>query len=103
MNNKGYIVVDNGLFKTEEEKVDSRPNEFVIHTGRAGMEAFNTAILLELERQLHGIPIIFGTAGEYQLENEQIWADTRNETQTPEINLSQMTEQQLIEYYDNLT
>ena len=86
--NIDYIVVENGLFK------DSFTGE---------------AVHREIERQLNsssiltGIPIIFGTTGESQLENEQLWTDIRNETQTPEVDLSVMTEEEIINHFDTIS
>lgn len=80
--NKDYIVVKNGLFK------DSFTGE---------------AVHREIERQRNSTPIIFGTAGGFQLENEQLWTDIRNETQTPEVNLSVMTEEEIINHFDTIS
>ena len=88
-----------GLVFVEPE----RERTMTIHTGQAGLEAFNTAITAELERQLDSVPIIYGTAGESQLENEQLWTDIRNETQTPEVDLSVMTEQEIINHFDTIS
>ena len=129
--NKDCIVVENGLFKdsfTEEAVVNKELRQKVIsksrrvgyshslngtmpvfYTGEAGLQAFDEAVHREIERQLNssstltGIPIIFGTTGESQLENEQLWTDIRNETQTPEVDLSIMTEQEIINHFDTIS
>ena len=129
--NKDYIIVENGLFKdsfTEEAVVNKELQQKVIsksrrtgyshslngtmsalYTGEAGLQAFGEAVHREIERQLNssstltGTPIIFGTAGESQLENEQLWTDIRNETQTPEVDLSVMTEQEIINHFDTIS
>lgn len=129
--NKDYKVIENGLFKDssiEEAVVDKELQHTVmlksrragyshsvngvmsaLYTGQAGLQAFGEAVHRELERQINsrstltGTPIIFGTAGESQLENEQLWTDIRNETQTPEINLSVMTEEEIINHFDRIS
>lgn len=107
----------------------------VIHTGEAGQQALGEALHRELESQLSsyrtltGTPIITGTAGEFQLENEQMWANTRNESMEPlpdvqpptreyiagydpylqiqdrdSITITRnMTEQELINYFDTIS
>lgn len=96
--NNIYVVVSNGLFKDSYEEdnypgVDlnsqtimlksrraERERTMTIHAGQAGMQAFGEALHREIERQLDSVPIIYGTAGESQVENEQMWADLRNES-----------------------
>ena len=131
MTNKDYIVISNGLFKdsfTEEAVVNKELRQRVIsksrrtgyshslneimsalYTGEAGLQAFDEAVHREIERQrnssstLTGTAITFGTAGESQLENEQLWTDIRNETQTPEVDLSVMTEEEIINHFDTIS
>ena len=131
MTNKDYIVISNGLFKdsfTEEAVVNKELLQRVIsksrrtgyshslneimsalYTGEAGLQAFDEAVHREIERQrnfsstLTGTAITFGTAGESQLENEQLWTDIRNETQTPEVDLSVMTEEEIINHFDTIS
>ena len=129
--NNIYVVVSNGLFKdsfTEEAVVNKELRQRVIsksrrtgyshslngtmpvlYTGEARLQAFDEAVHREIERQrnfsstLTGTPIIFGTDGESQLENEQLWTDIRNETQTPEVDLSVMTEKEIINHFDTIS
>ena len=128
--NNIYVVVSNGLFKDPNEKAEidkaleqrvmlkSRRVGYshslngtmpVLYTGEARLQAFDEAVHREIERQrnssstLTGTPIIFGTEGESQLENEQLWTDIRNETQTPEVDLSVMTEEEIINHFDTIS
>ena len=128
--NKDYIVVENGLFKdsfTEEAVVNKELRQRVIsksrrvgyshslnetmpvfYTGEAGLQAFEEAVHREIERQRNSTPIIFGTAGEFQLEYEQMWNDLRTESIPIEerdsiITVRNMTEQELINYFDTIS
>ena len=82
MSNKDYIVVENGLFK------DSFTEEAVVNK--------------ELRQRVVQDPVIFGTAGEHTTA-EEMWIDLINEIPTPEVNLSVMTEQEIINYLDQIS
>ena len=73
--NKDYIVVENGLFK------DSFTEEAVVF-GTAGEHT---------------------TAEEYTIAAEEMWIDLINEIATSEVNLSVMTEQEIINYLDQIS
>ena len=139
--NKEYIVISNGLFKdsfAEEAVVDKELRQKVISKSRrAGFSGptldipFYTGVegYRQFQEILRGTiqdPIIFGTAGESQLDIEQLWTDTRNESVgdiqppteryivgcDPYVQIQEgdsitttrnMTEQELINYFDTIS
>ena len=115
--NKEYIVISNGLFKdsfAEEAVVDKELRQRVISKSRrAGFSGptldipFYTGVegYRQFQEILRGItqdPVIFGTAGEHTAA-EEMWTDIRNETQTPEVDLSVMTEKEIINHFDTIS
>ena len=122
--NKDYIVVENGLFKdsfTEEVVVNKELRQRVISKSRrAGFSGptldipFYTGVEghRQFQEALQGVvqdPVIFNTAGEhttaeeYTIAAEEIWTDLRNEIPTPEVDLSIMTEQEIINHFDTIS
>ena len=117
MTNKDYIVISNGQFKdsfTEEAVVNKELRQRVIaKSRRAGFSRSSSDITLytgvegyrQFQEILRGIiqdPVISSTTGEHTAA-EEIWIDLRNETQTPEIDLSVMTEQEIINHFDTIS
>ena len=115
--NKNYIIVENGLFKdsfTEEAVINKELQQRVIsksrragfsgstlgipfYTGTEEYRQFQEAIQIVVQD-----PVIFGTAGEH-ITAEEIWVDLRNETPIPEVDLSVMTEQEIINHFDTIS
>ena len=87
--NKNYIIVENGLFK------DSFTEEAVIN------KELRQKIISKAEF-LRSQPVIY-TSAEGHITAEEIWVDLRNEISTPTIDLSVMTEQEIINHFDTIS
>ena len=131
--NKDYIVISSGLFKDHKEEEfilmtgtssdikththtsltaedirntintifnerSSRRSQPIVYASAEGHRQFQEAIQRAVQD-----PVIFGTAGEHTTAAEEMWIDLRNETQTPEIDLSVMTEQEIINHFDTIS
>ena len=87
--NKDYIIVENGLFK------DSFTEEAVIN------KELQQKIISKAEF-LRSQPVVH-TSAEGHITAEKIWVDLRNEISTPTIDLSVMTEQEIINHFDTIS